>query len=117
MQTEAVIEAAWEVRQENSFEPDISIMVPFVSTAREFYYVKDLIDGAAQGTFKKIGAEMDYTVGTMIETPRAALYPDPLQKGPISSPLAPMILRSSFTDSKSGYRGTHRRIYRERHIG
>ena len=73
MQTEAVIEAAWEVRQENSFEPDISIMVPFVSTAREFYYVKDLIDGAAQGTFKKIGAEIDYTVGTMIETPRAAL--------------------------------------------
>ncbi len=73
MQTEAVIEAAFEVDRENDFVPDISIMVPFVSTAREFYYVKDVVDEAARNTMKRLDADIDYSVGTMIETPRAAI--------------------------------------------
>ena len=73
MQTEAVIEAAWEAKQAGDFEPNVAIMVPFVSTAREFYYVKDVIDEAASSCMKRLGAELDYSIGTMIETPRAAL--------------------------------------------
>lgn len=73
MQTEAVIEAALEVNQETGIEPNISIMVPFISSVREFTNVKETINKAAAKTMEAMGGEIEYAVGTMIETPRAAL--------------------------------------------
>jgi pyruvate,orthophosphate dikinase len=78
MQIEAIITAAIEVKHELGFSPDVSILVPFVSTAREFDNIRKLITKTAEMCFKKIGKTIDYEVGTMIETPRAALLADKL---------------------------------------
>ena len=76
MQTEAIVEAACQVKKENNFGLDVSIMIPFVSTAREFGNVRDTVVNAADKCLEALGEELDYSVGTMIETPRAALLAD-----------------------------------------
>lgn len=76
MQTEAIVEAAIELKRENERELDISIMIPFVSTAREFANVRQTVEEAAQNCLKSLDSELEYSVGTMIETPRAALLAD-----------------------------------------
>lgn len=75
MQTRALIEAAYELNQEG-IDTDISIMVPFVSSAREFAFVRKTIEEEADACFKRLDISMDYLIGTMIETPRAALLAD-----------------------------------------
>jgi len=72
MQTRAIIEAAVEVSKEGS-EVLPEIMVPLVATKKELEHQKGLIDKTAQDVFKKMGKEVPYKVGTMIELPRAAL--------------------------------------------
>lgn len=76
MQTEAIIEAALEVRDDIDGDMDISIMVPFISSVREFTNVRETVEAAAAECLKAAEAELDFTVGTMIETPRAALLAD-----------------------------------------
>lgn len=76
MQSEAIITAAIAVKQETGNEPNISIMVPFVSSAREFANVRNTVEEAAAGCFSALKEEVDYSVGTMIETPRAAIIAD-----------------------------------------
>ncbi len=76
MQTEAIIEAAVEAGEDMEQQPDISIMVPFISSVREFTNVRDTIEKAAFETLKRMDASMDFSIGTMIETPRAALLAD-----------------------------------------
>ena len=76
MQTEAIITAAIEAGREMDGMPDVSVMIPFVSTAREFSKVRSIVDEAAAACFEKMGETLDYSVGTMIETPRAALMSD-----------------------------------------
>lgn len=78
MQTEAIITAAVEVQRETENELDISIMIPFVSSVREFAKVRETVEDAAVNCLKTLDAEMEYSVGTMIETPRAALIADKL---------------------------------------
>lgn len=76
MQTEAIITAAIEAGREMDGMPDVSVMIPFVSTAREFSKVRSIVDEAAAACFENMGETLDYSVGTMIETPRAALMSD-----------------------------------------
>ena len=76
MQTEAIIEAALEVRDDIDGDMDISIMVPFISSVREFTNVRETVEAAAAECLKAAEAELDFSVGTMIETPRAALLAD-----------------------------------------
>ena len=72
MQVEAILEAAHEVQKKGTkVLPEI--MVPLVSTKRELYLVKDVIDRAAKEVMAESGVNLNYTVGTMIELPRAAL--------------------------------------------
>lgn len=47
MQTEAVIEAALEVRGEVDGDLNISIMVPFISSVREFTNVRETVETTA----------------------------------------------------------------------
>ena len=77
-QVEAILEAAAEV-QAKGIKVLPEIMVPLVAYARELELQKQVIDQAAEGVRKKYGlkkAELKYTVGTMIEIPRAALTAD-----------------------------------------
>ena len=76
MQTEAIICAALEVKAEYGIEIVPEIMVPLVSTAAEFEAVKKMIVSTADRCIAESGMTIDYLVGTMIETPRAALTAD-----------------------------------------
>lgn len=77
-QVEAILEAAAEVQAKGTkVLPEI--MVPLVSFARELELQKQVIDEAAEGVRKKLGltkAQLKYTVGTMVEIPRAAITAD-----------------------------------------
>jgi pyruvate,orthophosphate dikinase len=75
MQARAIFEAACRLKGEGqNVEPEI--MVPLVSTAEELRRQRELIEEVAQQVLGENGMKLDYTVGTMIELPRAALTAD-----------------------------------------
>lgn len=71
MQARAILEAQALVHKENGINPIAEIMIPLVSSEKEVELLKAHIDAVAED----IGVS-DYTVGTMIELPRAALRAD-----------------------------------------
>ena len=73
VQVEAIIRAAIEVRRENKNTAEVFIMLPLISEVEEVIFLKKVIDAAAARAMKDLGETIDYKVGTMIETPRAAL--------------------------------------------
>jgi pyruvate,orthophosphate dikinase len=79
MQTTAVIEAAINVNKKGmNVEPEI--MIPIVSELKEFIFVKKLVVDTANKIIKDAKDNLKYTVGTMIEIPRAALLADEIAK-------------------------------------
>ena len=75
MQTKAIINAAIAVNREGlNVEPEI--MIPLVGALNEFRTVKQTIVETADKVIKTAGVELKYTVGTMIEIPRACLIAD-----------------------------------------
>ncbi len=75
MQAQAILEAALNLKKEGIItKPEI--MVPLVGTVEEFRQQKEIIDNTAQEVFKKRKDTVEYSVGTMIEVPRAALVAD-----------------------------------------
>ncbi|MDI6452646.1 pyruvate, phosphate dikinase [Peloplasma aerotolerans] len=79
MQTQAVIEAAIAVTKEGmTIIPEI--MIPLVGELKELKYVKDVVVETADAIIKASGVKLTYTVGTMIEIPRAALMADEIAK-------------------------------------
>ena len=76
MQTEAIIDAAIEVSQEDNIDIIPEIMIPLVGSKAEFAAVKKVVVETADRCIRDAGADMEYMVGTMIETPRAALTAD-----------------------------------------
>jgi pyruvate,orthophosphate dikinase len=73
MQARAIFEAAVNVAKEGKLKPVPEVMIPLVATQRELAILKSLVDETAKTVFRETGTEVDYTVGTMIELPRAAL--------------------------------------------
>ncbi|MFA5036205.1 MAG: pyruvate, phosphate dikinase [Candidatus Izemoplasmatales bacterium] len=79
MQTTAVIEAAIDVNKRGgSVIPEI--MIPIICDSKEFKYVKDIVVKTADEIIKAAGVKLTYSVGTMIEIPRAALLADEIAK-------------------------------------
>ena len=76
MQTEAIIMAAKEVREEKGYDIVPEIMVPLVGMKNELANVKATIVRTIDKIFEREGVKFDYMVGTMIEIPRAALTAD-----------------------------------------
>ena len=75
MQTRAVIEAAINVNKDGlNVEPEI--MVPLVGDTNELKYVKNIVCETADSIIKENNVDLKYSVGTMIEIPRAALTAD-----------------------------------------
>jgi pyruvate,orthophosphate dikinase len=72
MQVRAILQAALKVAAEG-FIPLPEIMVPFVASAEEMQCLRGLIDKAANEVFANHGDSIDYSIGTMIELPRAAV--------------------------------------------
>jgi len=75
MQVRAIFEAACEAKKEGvKVYPEI--MVPLVSVKKEIEIQKEIIDKIAKDVMEETGIEIEYSVGTMIELPRAALTAD-----------------------------------------
>jgi pyruvate,orthophosphate dikinase len=77
MQTKAVIRAALEVQKAHpdwNVKPEI--MIPLVCEVKELKYVKQVVVETADAEIAAAGAKLEYEVGTMIESPRAALTAD-----------------------------------------
>ena len=72
MQGRAIFEAAVRAKR-RGIDVKPEIMVPLVSTVNEFANQRAIIEDAAQQVLGTMGEELHYTVGTMIELPRAAL--------------------------------------------
>jgi len=73
MQTKAIVRAAVEVRKEKGESPRVKIMIPLVALAGELSYLRGVVENAAKEEFGELGEAVPFEVGTMIETPRAAL--------------------------------------------
>ena len=76
MQTEAIISAAINVTKADGLNITPEIMVPLVSEINELRFVKAVIKETADRLIAESGLDMKYMVGTMIETPRAAVTAD-----------------------------------------
>ena len=55
---------------------ELEIMVPLVSLSEELHQQREIIDQVAQQVMGEKGMTIEYSVGTMIELPRAALIAD-----------------------------------------
>ncbi|HMO48005.1 MAG TPA: pyruvate, phosphate dikinase [Rubrivivax sp.] len=72
MQARAIVEAALDARAAGA-AVKCEIMVPLVGTVRELRAQADVIRRSAEQVFARRGERIEYMIGTMIETPRAAL--------------------------------------------
>jgi len=79
MQAQAIIEAACNAK-ENGFDPKPEIMIPLSVHVAELEKVKAVIVDVAEKVMEARGVKVDYQVGTMVETPRAALTAGELAK-------------------------------------
>ena len=75
MQVKAIVQAALDMKDQGvDVKPEI--MIPLVSTVKEFTMLKKVVKDTADALIKASGKSLDYKVGTMIETPRAAIVAD-----------------------------------------
>jgi pyruvate, orthophosphate dikinase len=75
MQARAIFEAAIEVAK-TAAAPVPEIMIPLIGTRRELDITRAQIETVAEQVFAETGAAIEYSIGTMIELPRAALTAD-----------------------------------------
>jgi pyruvate,orthophosphate dikinase len=75
MQGRAVFEAAVRAKR-RGIDVHPEIMVPLVSTVQEFSHQRAILESVAEQVLGGMGEAVDYTIGTMIELPRAALTAD-----------------------------------------
>ena len=80
MQVRAIISAACELYKEKKIKIMPEIMIPLVGDVNEFRNQKKVVDRVALETMKQYGVKIAYTVGTMIEVPRAAITADQIAK-------------------------------------
>jgi len=72
MQVRAIVEAACIVKKEG-VEVHPEIMVPLVSTTRELVMLRRQIEVLVQQVTVELGESIPFKIGTMVETPRAAV--------------------------------------------
>ncbi len=75
MQCRAIFEAACQAQGEKK-KVSLEIMVPLVSHSHELQQQREVIEEVAKQVMGEHGMTIDYSVGTMIELPRAALMAD-----------------------------------------
>lgn len=75
MQVKAIIQAAINLKKEGKhILPEI--MIPLIGHITELKFVKNQLENVAKQTMLEMNQEVDYSFGTMIEIPRAALTAD-----------------------------------------
>ncbi len=75
MQVRAIFQAVTTLSNQGVItKPEI--MIPLVGHVNELRIMRELVDQEAKAVMDEAGTSIDYTVGTMIEVPRAALTAD-----------------------------------------
>jgi pyruvate,orthophosphate dikinase len=77
MQVRALVHAFLEVKR-LGHDPKPEVMIPLVATQRELLYLRETLEEEITKTFIGSGQKMEIPIGTMIETPRAAITADRL---------------------------------------
>lgn len=80
MQARAIFEAAAEVKAKQGDTAEPEIMIPLVGIPKELSLMRAIIDRVAKDVAAKSGNSIPYSVGTMIELPRAALLAGEIAK-------------------------------------
>ena len=79
MQVRAIINSAIMLTKEGiQVKPEI--MIPLVSTTKELTYLKDILVEEIDKIIAQANIELEYTIGTMIEIPRACFVADEIAK-------------------------------------
>ncbi|MCB1652101.1 MAG: pyruvate, phosphate dikinase [Alphaproteobacteria bacterium] len=76
MQARAIFEGALEATSKTGQPIVPEIMIPLVGTQAELQILREKTEAIAAKVFEEKGQSVDYTIGTMIELPRAALTAD-----------------------------------------
>ena len=79
MQARAIFEAACQLTKEG-VDARPEVMVPLVGIVKELASQKEIIVATAKKVMEETGVKVDYSVGTMIEVPRAAVTADEIAK-------------------------------------
>ncbi|MEM1922473.1 MAG: pyruvate, phosphate dikinase [Nitrososphaerota archaeon] len=80
MQVRAILSAAISVLKSEGETVQVQIMIPLVSEVAELEYLRGIIEKTAERVFQEQKIRIPYKVGTMIETPRAALTASKIAK-------------------------------------
>lgn len=79
MQARAIFQAAAQLVREGC-EVITEVEIPLVIDLNELAYLKQMVVGIADEVMDSTGVKFEYTVGTMIEVPRAALLADEIAR-------------------------------------
>jgi pyruvate,orthophosphate dikinase len=74
------LEAAAQLHAETGQSLEPEILIPFISTTEELRWLKDRVEKVCQATSEKMDADVPYSIGTMIEIPRAAFVAEDLAR-------------------------------------
>ena len=77
MQVRALVHAFLEVKK-LGHDPRPEVMIPLVSTQRELLSLREILEAEIANTFKGTAFDTEFPIGSMIETPRAAITADRL---------------------------------------
>ncbi|MDE5714726.1 MAG: pyruvate, phosphate dikinase [Anaeroplasmataceae bacterium] len=80
MQARAIIRAAFTASKELRIPIQSEIMVPLIDDAKELNFIKNILIEEIENMFNTYGERLVYSIGTMIETPRAAVLADEIAK-------------------------------------
>ena len=72
MQVRALVYAYLEVKK-LGHDPKPEVMIPLVATQRELLHLRETLEAEIKRAFKGTGVDVEFPIGTMIETPRAAI--------------------------------------------
>jgi pyruvate, orthophosphate dikinase len=72
MQVRAIFEAACDVKKDG-IDARPEVMIPLIGTRRELQITREMAERVANEVLKERGVDVPVIIGTMIETPRAAL--------------------------------------------
>ena len=73
MQVEAILMAAYNLQKKEGIKVDPEIMIPLVMNSEELKQMKNILVKKLSKIQKKLDFTLNYTIGTMIELPSAAI--------------------------------------------
>ena len=80
MQARAIIDAAVQMHAESQRPLEPEILIPFIATLEELVQLRERVEKVCRETCDRNRIQVNYSIGTMIEIPRAALIADELAR-------------------------------------